>query len=536
MTNRNSIEQKRIVLDGRNYHVDVQRQVVQPPEAPRLIIVSYLPNPTACDVLRVCIQSIQHYTPEPHEVWVIDNHSPRKHLAWLRNWPGINVGFSRTSPVPPEARGGLWRSYRNTAAQLAWGSYANATALELAVRLIDPHTHYVMTLHMDTMPCREGWLSYLQSHLDGNTAAAGARMDRIRTSQGVLHVLGYIVDFQLFQHLELDFWPKLPQYDVGDQVTVRLREAGYKVFACPNTLWEPQRIETIPDSSPLRSLHVDRSFDSKGNVIFLHLGRGVKKSSGQHETGITPEEWVRFAEAYLLEPARLPTDVVSIQVRNLSYSLRRYFVDEFHFRHIPTLPAGSKVLDLGGTKLRKRGQFDIERYNLEVVYANLSRDKHPDIQANAALVPLQAEWFDAVICSELLEHVPDPHAVVREAWRVLRPGGTLFITAPFLFHIHGDPYDYGRYTDHYWREVLHEAGFSHIVIESQGLFFSVMVGCAKYYLYKMDLPRPYRRLAHWLMPHVQQWAMQHEQRHEVREHPFVRSFTTGFGVVAVKRG
>jgi len=158
-----------------------------------------------------------------------------------------------------------------------------------------------MMLHMDTMPCHVGWLSFLQSTLGSSVRAAGVRMDRFRVSEGVLHVLGYLVDFQLLRHLHLDFLPHLPGYDVGDRVTVALREAGYDVFACRNTHKDPELVDRISASSPLRNLHVDRSFDDDGNVIFLHLGRGVHKASGTTYTGkTTPEEWIRFADRHLL--------------------------------------------------------------------------------------------------------------------------------------------------------------------------------------------------------------------------------------------
>ena len=157
-----------------------------------------------------------------------------------------------------------------------------------------------MCMHMDTMPCRPGWLSYLRSKIKDKVAAAGVRMDRTRTPNGVLHVLGYMVDFQLFKQLELDFFPDLPQLDVGDGVTVRLREEGYEVFACPNTLWDPSIAEKIPPSSPLRDFRVDRALDDKGNVIFLHLGRGVRKSLGVHTQGTPADEWLRIAYQHLL--------------------------------------------------------------------------------------------------------------------------------------------------------------------------------------------------------------------------------------------
>jgi hypothetical protein len=172
--------------------------------------------------------------------------------------------------------------------------------LELAVRLIDPGTHYLMSMHMDAMPCHVGWLSFLKSKLCNGVGAAGVRMDKTRTAEGVLHVLGYMVDFRLFRELKLDFFPELPDLDVGDKVTIRLRQAGYEVFVCPNTVWEAQLAEAIPLSSPLRDLHVDRSFDDDGNLIFLHLGRGVRKSAGEHKRGPSPADWIRIAREHLL--------------------------------------------------------------------------------------------------------------------------------------------------------------------------------------------------------------------------------------------
>jgi len=228
-----------------------------------------------------------------------------------------------------------------------------------------------------------------------------------------------------------------------------------------------------------------------------------------------------------------------LQADRLDYSLRRYFVDEFHFRHVPALPPGSRVLDLGGNKIRKRGQFDIERYDLRVVYANLSTAKRPDVQADAVHVPFRDGCFDAVICSELLEHVPDPPAVLREAYRILRKGGTLLICVPFLHRIHGDPYDYGRYTDFYWSQTLTTIGFSDIRIEKQGLFWSVLMDMLRDFVYQMaqeGRPRSawMRREVMKLIGKGKRIALAWDTGAIHQEHPFFNSFTTGFGICAVK--
>ena len=124
---------------------------------------------------------------------------------------------------------------------------------------------------------------------------------QVRTAMGFFKaLLGYLVDFQLLKQLNLDFFPSLPQYDVGDHAIFSIRKAGYDIFACPNTLWNEKLIETLPPDSPFRSLHVDRSFDDAGNVIFLHLGHGVRKASGEVIKGTTTEEWIKFVDENLL--------------------------------------------------------------------------------------------------------------------------------------------------------------------------------------------------------------------------------------------
>lgn len=297
-----SLRRVRLLIDGRMYTAQVLRRVVKSADSPRLVVVAYQPNALARAILRVCIQGIQRYTPEPHELWVVDNNSPRAYVNWLVSVPNINVVLNRTEPVMPQCRS-FWSRWRGVLARQKWNgdSYANGIGLELAVRLVDPETRHLMTLHMDTMPCRAGWLSFLRSKVDDGVRAAGVRLDTDGAEpQGVLHILGCLIDFQLFRRLNLDFLPQLPQYDVGDRVTVALRSSGFNVFACQNTLLEPYLVESISPASPLRHLHVDRAFDDDGNVIFLHLGRGVRKAVGRHVRGTTAEQWIKFAEEHLL--------------------------------------------------------------------------------------------------------------------------------------------------------------------------------------------------------------------------------------------
>lgn len=223
----------------------------------------------------------------------------------------------------------------------------------------------------------------------------------------------------------------------------------------------------------------------------------------------------------------------------LGYSIRRHFVDDFCFRCVPSLSAGSLVLDLGGHKTAKRGVFDISDYDLRIVYANLSADKGTDVVGDAIRVPVASESFDVVLCTEVLEHVRDPRPALSEVFRVLKRGGTLVMTAPFMHRIHADPCDFGRYTDQYWQSVLSELGFSEVAVEPQGGFYSVILSFAKQYLNQVSIPGPFGRairfLSFWLVvAPLQRWALHCEHSLEPTTRSFLTSFTTGYGIRGVK--
>ena len=70
-----------------------------------------------------------------------------------------------------------------------------------------------------------------------------------------------------------------------------------------------------------------------------------------------------------------------------------------------------------------------------------------------------SHYFDACFCNTVLEHVKGPEKVVSEVYRVLKSGGKVLFSIPFLQEIHADPYDFQRYTPYGLREILERQGF-----------------------------------------------------------------------------
>lgn len=85
--------------------------------------------------------------------------------------------------------------------------------------------------------------------------------------------------------------------------------------------------------------------------------------------------------------------------------------------------------------------------------------KYVDVFASADQIPFADETFHTVLCTNVLEHVPDMEKAFSEISRVLKKGGHLIISIPFLYPVHESPYDFYRYTIYGIRHQLGQNGF-----------------------------------------------------------------------------
>lgn len=118
------------------------------------------------------------------------------------------------------------------------------------------------------------------------------------------------------------------------------------------------------------------------------------------------------------------------------------------------------VLDAGAGEGFYRPLFRHARYHaadfgkVEKTYGQLS------YICDLANIPVSNAAYDVIICTQVLEHLPDPQRVLSEFQRILKPSGQLWFSAPLFFFEHEVPYDYYRYTRYGLKYLLEEAGFT----------------------------------------------------------------------------
>ena len=116
-----------------------------------------------------------------------------------------------------------------------------------------------------------------------------------------------------------------------------------------------------------------------------------------------------------------------------------------------------------------------------------------DVFCDAAALPFGAGSFDAVLCTEVLEHLRTPARTLAEARRVLRDGGWLILTTPFQYHAHQRPHDYFRYTAQGLMALLADAGFTEVEIRRSGDSLAMLL-----YALRMQRWRGTTKLLNWM--------------------------------------
>ena len=153
-------------------------------------------------------------------------------------------------------------------------------------------------------------------------------------------------------------------------------------------------------------------------------------------------------------------------------------------KQLKYLPEGIRILDAGAGQR----QFEPHCSHLQYVAQDFAQydgggdgtglqtgkwdNTRLDIVSDITRIPVDDASFDAILCTEVLEHVPDAVSALREFMRILKPGGTLLMTAPFCSLTHFAPYHFSGYNHYWYKHHLPLMGFKIEEIVANGTWFS----------------------------------------------------------------
>lgn len=157
------------------------------------------------------------------------------------------------------------------------------------------------------------------------------------------------------------------------------------------------------------------------------------------------------------------------KIKNLAKKLLNADINEkqrgiWLAKTLSQLPPGLRILDAGAGELRNKTLCaHLEYVSQDACQYEGVGDKRGlqtgtwdprgvDLVCDIVSIPEPDASFDAILCSEVFEHLPDPLKALDEFERLLKPGGILILTAPFASFVHFAPYHYASGFSRYWYE------------------------------------------------------------------------------------
>lgn len=147
--------------------------------------------------------------------------------------------------------------------------------------------------------------------------------------------------------------------------------------------------------------------------------------------------------------------------------------------HVVTARAKGKTLDIGAGSAKYR-QTILSGAVTSYETCDIHPGPHVDSVQDIHRLTFNDATYDTVLSFQVFEHIKDPRKASEEIFRVLKPGGTCIITAPFLSPQHADPSDYQRFTVMGMRELFSRAGFEILECEADGAVFTVLAEFVKF--------------------------------------------------------
>jgi SAM-dependent methyltransferase len=186
-------------------------------------------------------------------------------------------------------------------------------------------------------------------------------------------------------------------------------------------------------------------------------------------------------------------NLIPKQIR-LKTNPNRYYVTKFLEERSKKLKKGSKILDAGAGPCPYKYMFEHCRYEATDI-----KDPYKIMSFTCSLdsIPRKNGFYDAVLSTQVLEHVEYPQKVINEFFRILKPNGKLFLTCPQGWMVHQKPYHFYNFTKYGIESLLKNAGFKKYTIKPKGGYFVFLADAIKF----NNIPSQYKnfKLLYYLL-------------------------------------
>jgi len=170
-----------------------------------------------------------------------------------------------------------------------------------------------------------------------------------------------------------------------------------------------------------------------------------------------------------------------INITSAQWLVKRIGEKRFHRLFSDYKPG--RLLDIGCGSGEKRSVIPEGVHYIGLDHPGTQHDSSKvSIFGSAFNLPFQQASFDSVFCTGVLEHLEEPEVAIREAFRILVPKGRAIYTVPLFWHLHEEPRDFYRYTNHILRYLFTKAGFKIERIEPLSGFWITFGSAFNYYI------------------------------------------------------
>lgn len=152
-----------------------------------------------------------------------------------------------------------------------------------------------------------------------------------------------------------------------------------------------------------------------------------------------------------------------------------------------------------------------------------------DVIGTAYDTSLPDATCDVVLCTEVLEHLERPFDAVREMYRILKVGGVVILTVPFIWPIHEAPRDFYRYSEYGLRFLFESAGFEVLEVRPLTGYIATFTQMTVYYLrcfHRGLVLRTIGRFLNHILQYVAYWLNRYDRSVD---------YTNLYGLVARKK-